>query len=114
MTLVSGCSSNTVDYIHLYEMESFSETNINSKKRLTQSTDIDIFLAVISDASKNVGISDMVDPDYKVELGEDSYFLWLNKDSGTVMHVKDTHTTYNLTEKSVKEVHEVIKRHFAD
>lgn len=114
LSLVIGCSSDTVDHVYLYEMESFSETKMGSLKVINESKDIDIFLAAISGSIKNAGISDMIDPHYKVELGEETYFLWIYKDSGTVMNLNDTHTTYSLTKKSVKEVNEVIKTHFSD
>ena len=114
LSLVSGCDSNTVDNVYMYEMESYSETKIDSKKGFTESKDIDIFLAAIRGASKNAGISDMIDPHYKVELGEETYFLWIYNGSGTVMNLNDTHTTYSLTEKAVNEISELIKSHFAD
>lgn len=114
LSSISACSSEIIDKVSLYEMESFSETKMDSKKVLTQTKDIDIFLAAISGASENPGISDMIDPHYKVELGEETYLLWIYKDSGTVMNLKDTHITYSLTEKSVKEVQEVIKIYFAN
>lgn len=113
-SLVSGCDSNSFDNVYIYEMESFSETNIDSKKGLTDSKDKNAFLAAIRGASKNAGISDMIDPHYKVELGEETYFLWIYNGSGTVMNLNDTHTTYSLTVKSVKEISELIKNHFAD
>lgn len=112
--LQSGCSSDTVDHVYLYEMESFSETKIDSKVEITQLNDIDIFHAAISGASQNPGISDIIDPHYKVELGEETYFLWIYQDSGTVMNLNDTHITYKLTGESVKEITGLIKSHFSN
>jgi len=95
-------------------MESFSETKMDSLKVITESKDIDIFLGTISGASQKPGLSDMIDPHYKVELGEETYFLWLYQDSGAAMNLNDTHITYKLTGKSVKEITELIKSHFSD
>ena len=51
----------------------------------------------------------MDDPQYKVELGEETYFLWIHEESGTIMNTKDTHTIYSLSDPSVKKVSELIQ-----
>lgn len=113
-SLVSGCSPDKIEEVSLYKMKSFSETKMDSLKVITESKDIHILMEAINGASKNPGLSDMIDPHYKVQLGEETYFLWIYPDSGAVMNLNDTHTTYSLTEKSVKEITELIKRHSAD
>ena len=112
LLVVSGCSTVSSEKVTIYEMISFSETNMESKKIITNLKDINILETSFNGASKNPGLTDMIDPNYKVELAEETYFLWINEISGTIMNVNDTHITYTLTEKSVKEVNEVIISHF--
>lgn len=112
LLVVSGCSTATSEKVTIYEMISFSETNMESKKIITDLKDINILETSFIGASKNLGLTDRIDPNYKVELAEETYFLWINEISGTIMNVNDTHITYTLTEKSVKEVNEVIISHF--
>ena len=112
LLVVSGCSTTTNEKVTIYEMISFSETNMESKKIITDLKDINILETSFNGASQNPGLTDMIDPNYKVELAEETYFLWINEISGTIMNVNDTHITYTLTEKSVKEVNEVIISHF--
>lgn len=50
----------------------------------------------------------MTDPEFKIESGKESYFLWISEDSGTIMNAKDTHIIYSLSESSIKQVNELI------
>jgi len=112
LLVVSGCSTTTNEKVSIYEMISFSETNMESKKIITDLKDINILETSFNGASKNPGITDRIDPNYKVDLDNETYFIWINDDSGTIVNVNDTDTTYTLTEESVKEVNEVILSHF--
>lgn len=109
---VSGCSTATNENVTIYEMISFSETNMESKKIITDLKEINILETSFNAANKNPGITDRIDPNYKVDLDNETYFLWINDDSGTIVNVNDTDTTYTLTEESIKEVNEVIISYF--
>jgi len=37
-------------------------------------------------------------------------FLWITKESGTIMNAEDTHTIYSLSSSSVKEVFEFVHK----
>lgn len=50
----------------------------------------------------------MADPEYKIEIGEKTYFLWIDEKSGTIMHTEDTHTIYSLSNNSIKQVNELL------
>lgn len=60
-------------------------------------------------AKKEPGIVDMADPEYQVDFGENSYYLWVDERQGTIMDLDDTHTIYSLSEKSSKAVYKIIE-----
>ncbi|RIX59213.1 hypothetical protein D3P08_03385 [Paenibacillus nanensis] len=104
-----GCTNRQIDKINIYEMESFQETKNDSLKEITDTTDISVIVSAFKLAVKNSGIADMADPHYKVELGTETYFLWIAENSGTIENIKDTHTTYSLSEKSAREIYQLVR-----
>lgn len=52
----------------------------------------------------------MTDPQYQFSIGEESYFLWITEDSGTIMNSKDTHTIYTLSSNSVQKIYEFVNK----
>lgn len=111
---VSACSSGEPKEVRMYEMESFAVTKEDSLIVITDSKDIEIFERAVDSATERLGIANMADPDYKFDLGGESYFLWIDMsaESGTLMNIENTHTTYSLADKSVKEVNEILRQHF--
>lgn len=63
----------------------------------------------INTAKKVPGIVNMADPEYKLELGERTYFLWLDEKSGTIMDTVDTHTISTLSDHDVKQFYGLIQ-----
>lgn len=108
---LSGCSKGIkeVKEVNIYEMENFSEVKEDSLVTFTDKKAIKQFKKAFSSAKKQPGVVDMADPQYKVELGEKSFFLWLSQDHGTIMDVEDTNTIYTLTNKSVKNVNNIFR-----
>lgn len=108
---LSGCSKGIkeVEGVNVYEMESFSEVREDSLVTFTDEKAIKQFKKAFSSAKKQPGVVDMADPQYKVELGGKSFFLWLSQDHGTIMDVEDTNTIYSLTGKSVKNVNNMFR-----
>ncbi|SEO66795.1 hypothetical protein SAMN05518847_109186 [Paenibacillus sp. OV219] len=96
----------------IYKMVSFQETKQDSLKVITDTTEISIIETAFKGASKNPGIADMADPEYKVELGNDTYFLWIREDAGTIEKINETSTTYSLSMKSAKEVYRLIMSYY--
>lgn len=45
---------------------------------------------------------------FKIEIGEETYFLWIDEKSGTIMNTEDTHTIYSLSNNSIKQVNELL------
>ncbi|WP_026691321.1 hypothetical protein [Alteribacter aurantiacus] len=111
--ILSACGGK-VDEVTLYEMNSFSEINDDFTVVITDEEDIEIFKKAVNGAKKQSGNVDMVDPDYKMEMGDDSYFLWTSPENGTVSNTKDTHTIYQLTSDSASQVNEWLSKHEID
>lgn len=63
----------------------------------------------IAIAKQEPGIVNMVDPEYRIELGEKTYYLWVSENSGTIMDVEETHTIFTLSENAVELLNEVLK-----
>ena len=105
---LGGCSSKNIQKVDVYEMESFSDIKKDSLTSFTDSKIVNDFVKAFNNAGKRSGIADMADPEYKVEFGEESYFLWISEESGTIMNLKDTHTIYTLSNSSVKTVNELL------
>jgi len=65
----------------------------------------------IKGSIKQPGIVDMADPQYKINMGDEIYFLWLTRSDGTIgtiMNFKDTHTIYTLSENMTKELKDIL------
>ncbi|MFD1928984.1 hypothetical protein ACFSFY_13155 [Sporosarcina siberiensis] len=108
---LSGCSKGIkeVKEVNIYEMENFSEVKEDSLVTFTDKKAIKQFKKAFSSAKKQLVVVDMADPQYKVELGEKSFFLWLSQDHGTIMDVEDTNTIYTLTNQSVENVKNIFR-----
>ena len=77
---VSGCSSENIEKVSVYEMENYTDIKEDSLKEFTKAEVVSEFKSAIEDAEQVLGIADTVAPHYKVEMNEESYFLWLNQD----------------------------------
>lgn len=81
----------------------------DEKITFTDKKSIETIEQAIKSAKREPGIVNVVDADFRVVAGEETYDLWLRGDSGTIMDLKDTHTVYSLTAKSTKELNELLK-----
>ncbi len=54
------------------------------------------------------GIVNMADPEYKVELRDESYCLWVSEEYETIMNLNDTNTTYTLSKSLTKTINELL------
>ncbi|GLX68017.1 hypothetical protein [Paenibacillus glycanilyticus] len=105
---MTGCTSEKIQQIIVYKMISFQETDQISVKVFRDSSDISVFSKAFKHATKNSGIADMADPQYKVEMGKETYFLWLTDEAGTIENVNNTNVTYTLSKKSAGEVYQLL------
>ncbi|TXC92700.1 hypothetical protein FS935_00370 [Metabacillus litoralis] len=101
-----GCQQDTesLEKITIDSMFSISETLVIEDEKT-----IEMIKEAVEKAEKQSGIVNMADPEFKIALGEETYFLWISENSGRVMTTEDTHTIYSLSENSVKQVNELLK-----
>lgn len=114
-----GCSQEEVDPIASVAT-STSETNgtvskSNSETRmeslnLKEANEIAIFNKAVNEAIKEPGIVNMANPHYQFTIDGESYFLWIDATSGTIMNKKDTNTIYSLSITSVQEINEFLNK----
>ncbi|MDQ0429615.1 hypothetical protein QOZ98_002443 [Planomicrobium stackebrandtii] len=108
LSFVGGCSSENIEKLDVYEMESFSVIKKESLTSYTDSQVVSQLVKAFKKAKKEPGIVDMADPDYKVEFGEESYYLWISKEQGTIMNLDDTNFIYTLSQSSSKKIYELL------
>ena len=108
MFSILGFSAKNSDKVDVYEMESFSDIKQDSLISFTDPKIVSDFVKTFKNAKKEPGIVDMADPKYKIEFGQESYFLWISEDHGTIMNVEDTHTIYTLSKSSAKMIYELL------
>lgn len=105
---LTACSFTPIEQVYVYEMESFSDDKPDSVISYTDAQDVDLFVNAFKTAKKEPGVVDMAEPDYRVEFGDESYFLWISPEQGAVMNENDTHTIYSLTKKSAKKIYALV------
>ena len=76
MLFISACSSDRIDKITIYKMESFSKVNEGSIIEITDSKVIKNIKQAFNSAHKEPGIVNMADPQFKVEIGTQDFFLF--------------------------------------
>lgn len=104
----TGCSSDDIKKIDVYEMESFSAIKEDSLTSYTNSEEVSLVVKAFNNAKKEPGIVDIADPEYQVQIGEESYYLWIREEQGTIMNVNDTHTIYSLSKNSAAKVYDLL------
>ncbi|MBB6447854.1 DUF4362 domain-containing protein [Bacillus benzoevorans] len=121
--LISGCSKNqdhflirvgvkeveenVLEEIIIYHMKNGSEKVIFKGKEAIRTIE-----EAVKGAEKQPGIVNMADPQFKIVLGKDIYYLWITSSDGTVgtiMKAEDTHTIYLLSEQSTTQLNEMLQ-----
>jgi hypothetical protein len=87
--MTSGCASD-INQVKDYNMNSFLEANKGAIRTFTEEDEVCGFATALKKAKKEPGIADIADPEYKVMIVENTYYLWLSDNSGTLMHLEDT------------------------
>ncbi|MFO1442367.1 hypothetical protein KDN24_03830 [Bacillus sp. Bva_UNVM-123] len=112
--LLAACSTERIEKVTISKMKNYSEIVEDSSVEITDSEVISMLKNAVNGAVKRPGIVDMANPQYKVEIGQEAYFLWISTDSGTIMNVKDTHTIFSFSNKAIKQVNELIASKFSE
>ncbi|MFJ7933722.1 hypothetical protein [Sporosarcina sp. NPDC096371] len=111
--VLAGCSQEQENKLSEAQNESSSETVTTTKAislELKETEEIEIFAKAVSDSKKEPGIVNMTNHQYQFSIGEESYYLWITEDSGTLKNTKDTHTIYALSSNSVQEIYEFVSK----
>ncbi|TFD96965.1 hypothetical protein [Jeotgalibacillus salarius] len=106
--LVGGCTSEDIEKVDVYEMESFTVIKEGSLTSYTDPEVVGEFVNAFKKAKKEPGVVEMIEPEYKAEIGEESYYLWICTEYGTIMNLEDSHTTYTLSKKSAKKIFDLL------
>lgn len=108
--MLSACGNKLgeVKQVDVYKMESFDQVQKNSVVTFKSDEEIKAFEQAFTHLKKQKGKVDIMDPEYKVELGNKNYFMWLNQEKVAVMDTKDTDTLYLLTEDYSKRIKKII------
>lgn len=110
---MNGCTDGTSmdnEKVSVYEMKSFAEIRKNSLITFTDTKVETAFEEAFHSAERVPGIVDMADPDYRVEFGDEAYFLWISDEHGTIMNTNDTHTIYTLSKSSAKMLYQLLNQ----
>ncbi|WP_078380524.1 hypothetical protein [Sutcliffiella halmapala] len=78
---------------------------------LTEEKAITTIQNVIEGAIKHPGIVNMASPPYKINMGDEIFFLWTDRTNGTtagIMNAEDTNTIYTLSENLTNQVNELL------
>lgn len=111
--ILTGCSKEQENKLSEAPIESDTETVTFAKVKsleLKETDEIEIFTKAVNDSKKEPGSVNMTTPHYRFSIGEETFFLWISEDSGTIMNGKETHTIYSLSNSSVKEIYEVVNK----
>ncbi|WP_246943326.1 hypothetical protein [Bacillus pinisoli] len=105
--ICSGCSSERIEEVVVYKMKTSTIKEDHSIQEFTNELIIQEFIQAFRMANQEPGIVNMADPHYRVKIGEESYFLWIHEEQGTIMNWNDTNTIFTLSERSTL----TIKKH---
>src|SRR5690625_2195895 len=93
--LLSGCSHTNdlrlevADHLTIYKMEDFHQEIPESVIEIDHEELIEEIVNILNSAHKQTGSVDIRIPDYRMDLNEESVFLWLDDNRGDVMNVDD-------------------------
>jgi len=89
----------------------FNKVNTDFFKEYTDEESLTLFQQAIATAVKNEGIVNMATPEYDVQIVDTAgnkygYHLWLGDkgQNSSLMHVKDTHTIYTISEEFTEKL----------
>ncbi|OZM57973.1 hypothetical protein CIB95_06350 [Lottiidibacillus patelloidae] len=79
----------------------------NVSKVIDNKDSIISIVNVFNSTRKVEGIVNMAKPDYVLNFGIASYFVWIDGENITVQDTKNTHTIFSLSSETVKEVNDI-------
>ncbi|QOR64963.1 hypothetical protein IM538_14050 [Cytobacillus suaedae] len=91
-----------IEKITIYPMDSNFETLV-----IKDTKTIELVNKAVCSAEIQPGIANMSDPQFKIVIGEEAHFLWIDDSSGTIMNTEDTHMFYSLSASSFSVINEI-------
>lgn len=101
-----ACSSEGISEITIDDLNNHSK-----KVVLTDENEVNLIMNAINGAEKQLGVVNMAPAPYRINIGDDSYFLWIDPDEssiGTIMNSKDTNIIYTLSKSSTEKINEIL------
>ena len=110
--ILSACQNGLIsaeqrnaDKLILHQMERFGELRESTRTEVTDAQTIELFADAISRADKLQGVANVVDPDFQLDFGGKTFYLWVSEDQGSVMDESDTHALYTLKAKDAEALY---------
>ncbi|MFC5463481.1 hypothetical protein [Lederbergia graminis] len=101
---MNSSNSEKVVNVTIVRFDQQAELNVSDEVRK-----VNTILHAIKQAKKHPGIVNMEKPEYKIKIDNETYFLWVDENSASIMNLNDNHSLYTLTESSAKELKEIIE-----
>lgn len=107
---IMACSSEGISEITIDDLNNHSK-----KVVFTDENEVNLIMNAINGAEKQLGVVNMAPAPYRINIGDDSYFLWIYSDEssiGTIMNSKDTNIIYTLSKSSTEKINEILSDSF--
>lgn len=101
---INSSNSEKVVNVTIVRFDQQAELNVSDEVRK-----VNTILHAIKQAKKHPGIVNVEKPEYKIKIDNETYFLWVDENSVSIMNLNDNHSLYTLTESSAKELKEIIE-----
>lgn len=104
VVFLSACnnkkSEELAEAIKVQEAIDFTKVKPDTVQTITNTSDIAIVQKLFKNAKKMNGVVDVMEPQYRIQIDNHIYFLWLDLDNNTaiIMDEKDTHTIYKISD----------------
>lgn len=86
-----------------------SDEVVSIFKTVTDKAFIDEFVGAFKNAEPLPGAVKMTYPPYKVQLGAEDYYLWINeKKNSSMVNLKNTMTMYTLSESATYKLRQIL------
>lgn len=101
--------------VHILQSTKLDKEGFNSSVSYTNKETLQTFRNIITSATKQNGIVNMTNPNYKlIVIYEDKsskeFYLWIRESEiGALMHTEDTHTLYNLSEDMSAKLYNLLR-----
>ncbi|WP_143469686.1 hypothetical protein [Lentibacillus sediminis] len=111
-----GLAGGEISKVSIAESNGFGEVNTDFFAVWDDEETLVVFENVISNAEKEPGVVNMIEPDFDLEItyadgSTQGYHLWANKEGqkSTLMNVEDTNTIYTVPEVVTNQLIDVIE-----